>query len=372
MKKPRTISKIMITLICIIMVSMFNFETSFGEPETSDNPTVNEEPADPTPQPEPETPATPGNDPAPAENTDNSPNAPEPPRNDTSPAPISPNDNDDADTQDSADENNSDGEADNPELQSLSISCGDLVPSFSPEIKDYKVYAKDGNKNCKIEANGGNNKIDIDGKEILTDKFQTSKVKVKTANGNENTYTINIVRVDKCDFFEGNNFFYVNNKITAKDILPGYSSRRIKYKGEKIISLISKNNRMKFISYINENNRKEKRWYLIKENDSGLQQSKVVKLGKKNYFAIDDEGKLLYGLYKGKIGFLVVGKDNKVSFYADDKERHDIYDRSFSTYVELLALIAAIVILLLFAMRNLKKKKKSRKSKFSVNTDDLI
>ena len=110
------------------------------------------------------------------------------------------------------------GDETDTRLAELSVRCGELVPEFSPDIYEYKVYVTEDQeiKSCMAAAEAMNylSNISVEGATEFSDEDVERKITVTGISGEKSEYTIKFHIIRDSSFF----FKHFNSRISL--ILP--------------------------------------------------------------------------------------------------------------------------------------------------------
>ena len=165
-------------------------------------------------------------------------------------------------------------------LQSLSISCGQLVPAFSPDIYEYTVYVTktQENRSCNTLADGISNNVIISatGPSEFGEENEFKVITVEGQNGEKSEYTINIHVIKDTELYL-NNILYTASDDPDLGVLPdGFKKSNQIFRGQDIVVAESPDSRIILLQFINEF--AESLWYRLDIDTDNIYSVELIEI----------------------------------------------------------------------------------------------
>ena len=185
------------------------------------------------------------------------------------------------------------------QLSSLSIDCGELVPEFSPNHHEYRVYVEEDSKtdSCRTSARVSDNslRIEAEGPEKLNGKDVKKTVTVTAADGKKTIYTIQVHFVKKLEILSKGKLYVPQEKPDLKALPKGFTFSEQKIKGQSIAAAENSKEHLILIQYANDLDKTDTRWYAYDPGKDALNHIEIKTIDEKPYITVPSGKELLYG-----------------------------------------------------------------------------
>lgn len=246
-------------------------------------------------------------------------------------------------------------------LKNLEISCGQLVPEFSPDIYSYTVYvsrdAQDKSCMASAEAVEASTVISAEGPSEFDDEDVRKTIRVEGNDGSKSEYVID-VHVLKDTEVLVENALYTIAEPEAVDNLPGkFEVINTEYKGHKIKAAKSRDGNLILLCFASAHNDEDILWYMLGSDKESIYPVQIKEIDGKYYISIASDGELTYG----DGGYLLFGSSGDVLFALSDADKNESSEDSiFENKYFSISLIVALVVCIILCAYVLSAKKKTR------------
>ena len=212
-------------------------------------------------------------------------------------------------------------------LSSLNMSCGALVPAFSPDIYEYTVYISDGqeNKECTTVAMPINvaARVTAEGPKTIEKEDVVKKVISIGPSGEKSEYIINIHIIRKNELLVENKLYKISDNPDISLLPAGLKVYTYELNGEKIkVAKVAKerNNKLLFLQYVNVSDEKDYLWYSLNTSNKSVYPIEVKEVEGRNSIVISSGVDLIYNDGPEGTGYYVYNPNNNKFEYIVPEE----------------------------------------------------
>ena len=249
-------------------------------------------------------------------------------------------------------------------LSRLEISCGELVPEFSPDVYSYTVYvsrdAQDKSCTASAEAVETSAVISAEGPSEFVDENVRKTITVEGTDGSKSEYVIDVHVIKDTEVLVGNSLYTITEPKDLKTLPGKFEEFKTEFKGNKIKAAKSSDKNLVLLCFASVDNKDDILWYMLGSNKESIYPVQFKEIDGKNYISIASGGELTYG----EEGYSLFGSSGELLFALsnDDKDgitEDTILGNKYFSISLIVALIMCIILCmyLLAANRKIIKKK---------------
>lgn len=287
------------------------------------------------------------------EEPQNPPQTEEPPQTEVPSQPQTPNTSPGSDNTGSIQNTggSSDTRAADTRLSKLEISCGELVPEFSPDIYSYTVYvsrtAQDKSCTASAEAMETSSVISAEGPSEFDSEDVRKTIKVEGNDGSKSEYVIDVHVLKDTEVFIENSLYAVTEPKTI-DNLPGkFKVVKTEFKGNKIKAAKSSDSNLILLCFASVDNKDDILWYMLGSNKESIYPVQFKEIDGKNYISIASGGELAYG----EGGYSLFGSSGELLFaLSADNKNKSLGDSILENKYFSISLAAALIICIIMCV----------------------
>lgn len=258
-------------------------------------------------------------------------------------------------------------------LSELSINCGQLVPEFSPEQYNYKVYVeyKDEPINCgttgvpvdpsvTLRAEGP---LESNGEDVEKHIFAESK------DGNYSEYVIE-VHIVKDDELLIDGHLYTISDPKDMDLLPGtFVEKEVEFDSKTVMAVESSDGGLCLLCYVNADDENDILWYKLNEKNGDVSPASIIEFDGQRYISLSSGNDLVYGEHEGTTGYFLIDPETGEVILSlnDGKEKSDT-GTSSANIILVIAVAAIVALCVIFCL--LMYRKYSLQAKKNKDTDN--
>lgn len=320
----KTIVQILILIFCVVFIVSLSVSVGYGEPIVEEPSGTENEP------PVTEEPTTPANPPA---------TTPEPP---TTVAPPTTSSGGNNNTPPSTQTTSID-----TKLSELSIECGTLVPSFSPDQYSYTVYVNrdSENKSCRTSAtarSSAGTTISAEGPAEFSGEDVQKKIIVTGTDGSRSEYVIDVHVLKDTELFIDNELYNLTEDLDI-DALPGtFKKVETTFKDEKINAARSKDGNLYLVCFKNSSD--NKLWYMLNGDKTSMYPVQIVEHNGEKYIAISSAGELVYGSNEEEAGYYLFDSSTGEIAFSVKNNPNTLDDKSVTGNIVVRILVAVVIL----------------------------
>lgn len=246
-------------------------------------------------------------------------------------------------------------------LSELHINCGELIPEFSPDQYEYKVYVEyDGEPiNCGTTARAEDTSLKIRAEGPLeTDGEDVQKrIFAEAENGDYSEYVIDVHIVKEGELLI-DGYLYTISEPKDIDSLPGdFEAGEAELDSELVKVAKNGDGSLKLLCYVNADDEKDVLWYILKENTGELSAAKIIEFDDgAHYLSLSSGNDLVYGTYEDTTGyFLIEPKTGEVLLSLNGERETSEAKALRGNIAIIIAAAVAVVICVIFCLATRRK-----------------
>ena len=231
-------------------------------------------------------------------------------------------------------------------LRTLTISCGQLIPEFDPDIYEYTVYvSRDAeDKSCGTMAESISRNVDIraEGPLEYENESVRKKVIVSADDGSKSEYIIDVHVVAEYELLMGTTLYSPASQIDIADFPAGFSVVDVDFSGSTFPCATSPDGVLRLVC-LNANDEEGAGpiWYTLNPDNSLDSPAELTTVDGEKMIVVSYDGQLAYD----ENGFLIVTEDgsNFLPLYAQENVSEDSLKPEGRILTIILALITGIL-----------------------------
>ena len=243
-------------------------------------------------------------------------------------------------------------------LRTLTISCGQLIPEFDPDIYQYTVYvSRDAeDKSCGTMAEAISRNVDITAEGPLEygDESVEKRVIVSADDGSRSEYVIDVHVVEDYELLTGNTLYSPMSQIDISGFPEGFSVVDIDFSGVTFPCAVSSDGILRLICLSTEDEEGvDPVWYTLNSDNSLGYPAELMTVDGQSMIIISFDGQLAHD----DNGFLIVTGDGQdfLPLYAQEDGDEDTTWTNSRILTVIFACIAAVLaVACVFLIRNKK------------------
>ena len=243
-------------------------------------------------------------------------------------------------------------------LRTLTISCGQLIPEFDPDIYQYTVYvSRDAeDKSCGTMAEAISQNVDITAEGPLEygDESVEKRVIVSADDGSRSEYVIDVHVVEDYELLTGNTLYSPMSQIDISGFPEGFSVVDTDFSGVTFPCAVSSDGILRLICLSTEDEEGvDPVWYTLNSDNSLGYTAELMTVDGQSMIIISFDGQLAHD----DNGFLIVTGDGQdfLPLYAQEDGDEDTVGTNSRVLTIVFACIAAIfAVACVFLIRNKK------------------
>lgn len=243
-------------------------------------------------------------------------------------------------------------------LRTLTISCGQLIPEFDPDIYQYTVYvSRDAeDKSCGTMAEAISQNVDITAEGPLEygDESVEKRVIVSADDGSRSEYVIDVHVVEDYELLTGNTLYSPMSQIDISGFPEGFSVVDTDFSGVTFPCAVSSDGILRLICLSTEDEEGvDPVWYTLNSDNSLGYPAELMTVDGQSMIIISFDGQLAHD----DNGFLIVTGDGQdfLPLYAQEDGDEDTTWTNSRILTVIFACIAAVLaVACVFLIRNKK------------------
>ncbi len=249
-------------------------------------------------------------------------------------------------------------------LSSLTISCGELIPEFSPDTYEYVVYVSPDSedKSCQtlVEAMSENVDITAEGPREYGDESVEKRVIITADDGGKSEYVIDVHVVKDYELLIDGALYVPSDKIDT-DSLPGdFNVEETEISGAVFPCAVSSDGNIRLVCLAKNDDEKDIRWYLLDDDNKIDARAKIEEIDGEKMLLLDYEGQMAYG--EGGFYLVNISDGEKFRILTDDSSGIAEKSHSFPNFIVVVLAGIIIVLIITIAYILLKRKKAGKNS----------
>lgn len=255
-------------------------------------------------------------------------------------------------------------------LSALSINCGSLVPEFSPDVYEYRVYVTKEQeiKNCgtSAEAMLDSASITAEGPLEFSDKDIEKKITVTGTDGEKSEYVIKVHIVGNKEILSDGKLYKMTD-IKELSLLPaGFEKKKVKISNEEIVAARSRDNNILLLQYYNELDENDIKWYRFDSKNESFYPIEIREINGEKYLILSSGKEFIYGNSNGKEGYYVYNQENDTMEFVlseKNKRQEDVNDSKIKIAFYIAIAGSLFLLVLCGVLYNRLKKTKQQEKK---------
>lgn len=243
-------------------------------------------------------------------------------------------------------------------LRTLTISCGQLIPEFDPDIYQYTVYvSRDAeDKSCGTMAEAISQNVDITAEGPLEygDESVEKRVIVSADDGSRSEYVIDVHVVEDYELLTGNTLYSPMSQIDISGFPEGFSVVDTDFSDVSFPCAVSSDGILRLICLSTEDEEGvDPVWYTLNSDNSLGYPAELMTVDGQSMIIISFDGQLAHD----DNGFLIVTGDGQdfLPLYAQEDGDEDTTWTNSRILTVIFACIAAVLaVACVFLIRNKK------------------
>lgn len=243
-------------------------------------------------------------------------------------------------------------------LRTLTISCGQLIPEFDPDIYQYTVYvSRDAeDKSCGTMAEAISQNVDITAEGPLEygDESVEKRVIVSADDGSRSEYVIDVHVVEDYELLTGNTLYSPMSQIDISGFPEGFSVVDTDFSDVSFPCAVSSDGILRLICLSTEDEEGvDPVWYTLNSDNSIGYPAELMTVDGRGMIIISFDGQLAHD----DNGFLIVTGDGQdfLPLYAQEDGDEDTTWTNSRILTVIFACIAAVLaVACVFLIRNKK------------------
>ena len=243
-------------------------------------------------------------------------------------------------------------------LRTLTISCGQLIPEFDPDIYQYTVYvSRDAeDKSCGTMAEAISQNVDITAEGPLEygDESVEKRVIVSADDGSRSEYVIDVHVVEEYELLMGNTLYSPMSQIDISGFPEGFSVVDTDFSDVSFPCAVSSDGILRLICLSTEDEEGvDPVWYTLNSDNSLGYTAELMTVDGQSMIIISFDGQLAHD----DNGFLIVTGDGQdfLPLYAQEDGDEDTVGTNSRVLTIVFACIAAVLaVACVFLIRNKK------------------
>lgn len=272
----------------------------------------------------------------------------------------------------SSNENSTGGEASqtiSTKLTDLSISCGTLVPSFSPDVFEYVVYVTktQDNKSCEVFPTAQDTQASIifEGPAQFEDIDVERKIIVSDGQEGKSEYAIRVHVVKETELLLGEKLYALTHKPDLKTLPDGFKKYSYSIDGTKVTLASNKGETLLMGQFITEMGEKDSLWCIFNKREEKFFLTEIIEIDGSKYVIVSTEEDKVYGKGPTGLGYYHYNPDTGEVRLLENENGNDNI-RGLLINIFLIAITATLLLAIAYVF--LKKRGRGKKEEESVGS----